>query len=85
MVLTTAKTWVDEITDFLLARPTLEEIINFQASDALDDRLHHLLDKNSSTEGLAAEERKELDSYLLVNHLFTILKAKALIKLEGED
>ncbi len=30
MVLTTTESWVEEITDFLLSRPTLEEIVDFR-------------------------------------------------------
>jgi hypothetical protein len=70
----------DEITDFLVSRPTEKEIIAFKPSEALDQRLHELLDKNSSN-GLSPDERAELNSFLHMSHLLIILGAKARLKL----
>jgi hypothetical protein len=78
-----AETLFDEITDFLLLRPTPEQIISFQASELLNERLHELLDKNRE-EGLNSEESAELESFLKIGHLLTILKAKARLKLAGD-
>lgn len=79
-----AETWVDEITDFLLSRPTEKQIIDFKVSDALNQRLHHLLDKNRD-ESLTSDERTELERFLHYDHLFTILKAKARLKLADTE
>lgn len=79
----TCETWVDEITDFLLSRPTAEQIIAFRVSDPVDERLHELLDKNQDDE-LSTSERAELDGFLQLDHLFTILKAKARLKLRSK-
>jgi hypothetical protein len=84
MNLAPAETWVDEITDFLLSRPTEKQIIEFQVSDALNQRLHDLLDRNRE-EGLTPEERAELERFLEFDHIFTILKAKARLKLAGQE
>lgn len=70
----------DEITDFLASAPTAEQIIAYKPSDILDQRLHELLHKNSS-EQLTTEERKELDEFLRINHLLTVVTAKAQLKL----
>jgi len=70
----------DEITDFLASGPTPEEIIAYKPSEALDQRLHELLDRNSH-EQLTAEERKELNEFLQINHLLTVVTAKARFKL----
>lgn len=83
MSLAPEETWVDEITDFLLSRPTPEQIIAFKVSAELDQRLHDLIDKNHDA-GLTREERGELDRYLELDHIFTILKAKARLKLAGK-
>ena len=83
MSLAPAETLFDEITDFLLSRPTPEEIIAFQPPERLNQRLHELLDKNKQ-DALLPDERRELDRFLHIDHLFTILKAKARIKLAGE-
>ncbi|MBC7811646.1 MAG: hypothetical protein H7175_10890 [Burkholderiales bacterium] len=72
------------MTSFLLSRPTPEQVIEFQASDAVNDRLHELLDKNSEG-SLTAEEQSELNRFLEYDHIFTMLKAKARLQLAGED
>jgi hypothetical protein len=74
----------DEITDFLLSAPAPQQIIAFKPSKELDDRLHELLEKNGQ-ERLTQEERVELDTFLQVDHLLTILKAKARLKLAGQE
>ena len=79
-----AETLFDEITDFLLSRPTPEQIVAFEASEMLNERLHELLDKNRE-EGLKAEENAELESFLKIGHVLTILKAKARLKLSGDE
>ncbi len=77
-------TLFDEISDFLVTGPGLEQIIAFQPSDMLNQRLHDLLDKNRE-DHLAPEEQTELDTFLQINHLFIILKAKARQKLASES
>lgn len=74
---------VDEITDFLVSTPTLEEIIAFKPSEVLDERVHHLLDLNSEGE-ITTEERKELEKYVELDHVMTMLKLKARLKLAGK-
>jgi hypothetical protein len=59
---------------------TPEEIIAFKPSEALDERLHELLDK-SSENTLTREEQTELDRFLLINHLMTLVKAKVRLRL----
>lgn len=75
-----AETLFDEVTDLLVSQPTPEEIIAYKPSQALDQRLHLLLDKNRQ-DSLSAEERIELDRFLQINHLLIMLKAKARLKL----
>ena len=80
MAISPSPTLMDEITDFLLMNPSLEQIIAYKPSEVLDNRLHELLDKNASV-GLTPDERSELDRFLEINHLLIILKAKARLKL----
>ncbi len=54
---------LDEITEFFASTPTLVQIAEYKVSEALDQRLHDLLDKNSS-EVLTDEECIELDEFL---------------------
>lgn len=83
MAIAPAGTLFDEITDFLVSGPTPEQIVVYQAPDLLNARLHALLDKNRAS-ALTAEERAELDTFLQIGHLLTVLKAKARLKLAGE-
>ena len=78
------KTLFDEVSDFLVSAPTPQEIIAFRASEALDDRLHELLEKNRE-DALTADEQSELDTFIKIGHLLTMLKAKAHLKLEGNE
>jgi hypothetical protein len=77
-------TLFDEITDFILSQPTPEQIIAYQVPDSLNERLHDLLDRNGESQ-LTADERAELDSFLKIGHLLTMLKAKARLKLVGNE
>lgn len=71
---------LEEITSFLAAAPSAEEIIAFQPSKMLDQRLHYLLDQNSQDQ-LSAEERDELNEFLLMSHFLKMLKLKTRLKL----
>ena len=57
MALPPPPTLLDEITDFLLERPTPNQIIAFQPSDLLNDRLHDLLNKNQMKACLQRNKR----------------------------
>lgn len=78
------KTVKDVVTDFLASAPTLEEIAAYRLPDPLQARAHMLLDKNR--EGvLTAEERAEMDDFLEIDHLMTLVKAKARLKLADKE
>ena len=62
--------------DFLVSRPTPEQIIAFKVSPAAQARLESLLDKNREDE-LTDDELAELDTYEQINHLLILLKAHA--------
>ncbi|MHB8627484.1 MAG: hypothetical protein ACYDBJ_22320 [Aggregatilineales bacterium] len=70
----------DDVTDFLASAPTVEQLIDYKPPEALDRRLHDLLDKNEQG-NLTAEERGELDEFLRVNHLLNMVVLKARLKL----
>ena len=66
----------DEVLTFLTSSPTPAQIIAFHASAEAQDRLRYLLDANR--EGtLTSQENAELEEASQLNHLFTLLKAKA--------
>jgi hypothetical protein len=73
----------EEVFDFLTSTPTPEQIIAFRPSDAVQERLRELLDKNRNGQ-LTAEEQIEMNEYSQVEHLMRMLKAKARLKLAGQ-
>lgn len=69
-----------EIIDFLASTPTPEDIIDYMPSDVLEQRLKYLLEQNRQ-DMLTADERKELDEFLRMNHFMNMLKIRARQKL----
>ncbi len=69
-----------EILDFLGSLPTPEQIIAYKPSEALDERLHYLLDQNRH-DALTDEERSELDEFLRMSHFMNMLKIRMRAKL----
>ena len=65
-----------EVLDFLIRRPTPEEIINFKVSSENQMRLQSLLEKNREAT-LSSIELAELDVYQQLEHLMILLKARA--------
>ncbi|MBW4593384.1 MAG: hypothetical protein KME46_10800 [Brasilonema angustatum HA4187-MV1] len=65
-----------EVLDFLIQRPTLEEIITFKVSLIAQTRLSELLEKNRSAT-LSPMESAELDVYEQLEHMMILLKARA--------
>jgi hypothetical protein len=66
-----------EVIDFLINRPTPEEIIAFKVSPQAQTRLEELLEKNRSAT-ISSVELAELDVYEQLEHLMILLKARAL-------
>ncbi|HAX80344.1 MAG TPA: hypothetical protein DCY88_32040 [Cyanobacteria bacterium UBA11372] len=66
-----------EVIDFLIKRPTPEEIIAFKVSPQAQARLEVLLEKNRSAT-ISPMELAELDVYEQLEHLMILLKARAL-------
>lgn len=65
-----------EVIDFLIARPTPQEISAFKVSAVAQARIRILLDKNRE-ETLSESEAAELDVYEQLEYLMILLKAKA--------
>lgn len=65
-----------EVLDFLIKRPTPEEIIAFKVSSQAQSRLEELLSRNRSTT-LNSMELAELDVYEQLEHMMILLKARA--------
>jgi hypothetical protein len=65
-----------EILDFLVSRPTSEQIVDFKVSENSHNRLQLLLQKNKEA-ALTAAETAELDLYEQLNDLIGLLKVRA--------
>ncbi|HYW19615.1 MAG TPA: hypothetical protein VE956_09935 [Nodularia sp. (in: cyanobacteria)] len=68
-----------EVLDFLIKRPTPEEIIAFKVSSQAQMQLEALLEKNRSA-SLTQMELAQLDVYEQLEHLMILLKARAMEK-----
>lgn len=66
-----------EVLDFLIKRPTPQEIAAFKVSLQAQERLQTLLKKNREAT-LTVEETTELDVYEQLEHLMLLLKARAI-------
>jgi hypothetical protein len=73
----------DDILDFLASTPTPEQIIEFEPSEALKQRLSYLLDQNRQGI-LSPDEKSDLDEFLQMNHFMTMLKLRARQKMIGK-
>ena len=79
-----ATTITDIITDFLGTAPSLQEIVAYRLLDELQERAHVLLEKNREST-LSAEEREEMEEFREMDHLLTLIKAKAQLKLKAQS
>lgn len=74
--------FLSEVAAFLASQPSLEALRDYRAPDIFDQRLHELLEKNSS-DGLNTEELEEIHTLLSISSLMNLTKAKARLKLAG--
>lgn len=77
---TQPRSMIDEILDFLVSQPTPQQIIDLKASPDAQARLRYLLDGNRK-ESLTDTERAELDSFVQLDNLVSMLKIRARNKL----
>jgi hypothetical protein len=69
----------EEVYEFLLSQPTLEQIIAHKPSPQSEGRISYLLEMNRNGT-LSLDERDELDEAIRIEDLMRILKAKARLK-----
>jgi hypothetical protein len=84
MPLASEKTIADIVTDFLGSAPTLEEIVAYRLPDELQARAHELLDKNRAGT-LSDGDRAEMEDFRQIDHLLTLVKTKARLKLKARE
>ena len=71
----------DIVTDFIGSAPTLQELAAYRLPDDLQERAHDLLDKNREG-SLSDNERTEMEEFRQIDHILTMVKAKARLKLK---
>lgn len=82
MALAPQTTIADVVTDFLGSAPTLVEIAAYRLPDELQTRAHTLLERNRQG-NLTGEERAEMEEFQQIDHLLTLIKAKARLNLRA--
>lgn len=78
------RTVFDEITDFLAIESSPQEIIAYHLPDDLQQRADYLAVLNGEDQ-LTSNEREELDEFMKVNHMFSLLKTKMKLKLKNQS
>jgi hypothetical protein len=78
------RTVFDEVTDFLATEPSPQAIIAYHLPDDLQQRADYLADLNGEDQ-LTPSEREELDEFLKVNRMFSLLKTKMKLKLKQQS
>ncbi len=72
----------EEIADFILSSPSLEQLAAFHLSDTADQYVGALLEANR-TRGLTPDERTALEDYSGLEHLMQVMKIRAYAKLDA--
>src|SRR6266852_1608430 len=65
-----------EIAQFLANHPTPEQIVSFHPSSEVAARAYELIHTERDS-ALTQEERKELESYLVIEYLMELVKLEA--------
>jgi hypothetical protein len=83
MLINVQQSIFSEIADFLVSRPTLDDLAAYRVSEGIQQHLDDLLERNRE-EGLSPQDRRDLEKLLTVIQLMDLAKAKALLKLAGK-
>jgi hypothetical protein len=73
-----------ELVDFVARGATAEEVANFRPSADAQRRVAELLERQRESE-LTEEEAAELDSFVQLEHILGLAKAKAQLILAGRS
>ena len=71
----------EQVLEFLAQGPSLEQIIAFRPESEAQERFSRLLEINRER-ALTVEEEEELDHYVRIEQMMSLLKAKAYTRLE---
>ena len=73
--------YYEQVLEFLSQGPSTQRIVAFRPSLEAQERFSHLLDINRERT-LTVEEEEELDHYIRIEQMMSLLKAKAYNRLE---
>lgn len=76
--MTTVSFILEELAE-LLAKMDPEKVLSFRTSEKAQERLETLLWKNKEADGLDEVEKAELEQFMLVEHIVSLAKTRALI------
>jgi hypothetical protein len=68
--------YYEQVLDFLARSPSAREIIEFRPSPEAQKRFSELLEANRQRQ-LTVAEKEELDHYVRIDQMVSLLKAKA--------
>ena len=71
----------EQVLEFLASGPSSQEITAYRPPQAAQARFSRLLDANRERQ-LSAQEEEELDHYIDMDRMLSLLKAKAYSRLE---
>jgi hypothetical protein len=75
--MTTVSFILEELAE-LLAKMDPEKVLSFRTSEKAQERLETLLWKNKEADGLDEVEKAELEQFMLVEHIVSLAKTRAL-------
>lgn len=75
---------LSDLADFMVSEPTLDDIAAYRVPEALDRRMHELLEKSRES-GLNPEESEEIGRMMILSDLMTLAKARARLKLANQQ
>lgn len=73
----------EELIDFLVQHIPPQAIIDFRPSPQSQARVDALLSASKGS-GLSPDEKREMEQYLMLEHLIQLLKAKARLRQQNE-
>ena len=73
----------DEFIDFIAGGTTPETLTQFQYSEQTKEQIEDFIYRSKMGE-LTAEEKSELDKFLVLEHIITLAKAKAYQHLQNQ-
>jgi DNA replicative helicase MCM subunit Mcm2 (Cdc46/Mcm family) len=73
----------DELIDFILSGRSPRDVIDFEASELTKRRVWELIQRETESR-LTPEESSELETFMQLEHIMRLTKARARLKLSDE-